>query len=58
MPTPQEFLDELLVALPTLRLTLGPEREWQEVLSETWKQLIAAAHCMCRPNFATPDCPA
>jgi hypothetical protein len=47
IPTPQEFLDELPIALPTLRLTLGSERAWQDVLEETWKQLISAAHCTC-----------
>ena len=47
MPIPQEFLDELLVALPTLRYTLGSDRTWKDVLNETWKQLIAAAHCTC-----------
>ncbi|KAF8497913.1 hypothetical protein F5888DRAFT_263079 [Russula emetica] len=42
MPTPQEFLDELPLALPTLRHALESEHEWEDVLSETWKQLIAA----------------
>ncbi|KAH9956584.1 hypothetical protein BJV74DRAFT_790304, partial [Russula compacta] len=44
MPTPQAFLDELSVALPTLRDALGLGRVWEDVLNETWKQLIAAAH--------------
>ncbi|KAI0273925.1 hypothetical protein BGY98DRAFT_903358, partial [Russula aff. rugulosa BPL654] len=43
MPTPQVFLDELPLALPTLRHALQFEHEWEDVLSETWKQLIAAA---------------
>ena len=45
MPTPQEFLDELSVALPTLPYALGSEHVWKDVLGETWMQLIAAAHC-------------
>ena len=49
MPTPQEFLDELRFALPTLRHAVESEHEWEDVLSETWKQLIAAARCTCYP---------
>jgi hypothetical protein len=44
VPTPQAFLDELRVALPTLRHALESV-EWEDVSSETWKQLIAAARC-------------
>ena len=54
MPTPQVFLDELPLALPTLRHALEFEHEWEDVLSETWKQLIAAARCTCHP---TPNHP-
>ncbi|KAH8993707.1 hypothetical protein EDB92DRAFT_1777869, partial [Lactarius akahatsu] len=44
MLTPQAILDELQLALPTLRHVLHFERAWEDVLSETWKQLLAAAH--------------
>ncbi|KAH8991454.1 hypothetical protein EDB86DRAFT_2806571 [Lactarius hatsudake] len=44
MPTPQAILDELQLALPTLRHVLHFEHAWEDVLSETWKQLLAAAH--------------
>ncbi len=54
MPTPQEFLDELPIALPTLRHALESEHAWQDVLGETWKQLIAAAHCRCYPTPPYP----
>lgn len=43
IPTPQAFIEELPLALPTLRDTLESEHEREDVLSETWKQLIAAA---------------
>ncbi|KAI9508638.1 hypothetical protein F5148DRAFT_872277 [Russula earlei] len=43
MPTPQAYLDELRVAVPTLQEALGSENAWEEVLGETWKQLLAAA---------------
>jgi ABC-type uncharacterized transport system fused permease/ATPase subunit len=46
MPTPQAILDEIYHALPTLRHLLDFERAWEDVLSETWKQLLAAARCM------------
>ncbi|KAH9956011.1 hypothetical protein BC827DRAFT_1140235 [Russula dissimulans] len=42
MPTPQEYLDELRLALPTLQDALGSEHTWKDVLNETWKQLFAA----------------
>lgn len=51
MPTPQVFLDELPLALPTLRHALESEHEWEDVLSETWKQLFAAARCTCYPAW-------
>ena len=51
MPTPQVFLDELPLALPTLRHALESEQEWEDVLSESWKQLIAAAHCTWYPTW-------
>ena len=51
MPTPQAFLDELRFALPTLRHAVESVHEWEEVYNETWKQLIAAAHCTCCPNW-------
>jgi hypothetical protein len=57
MPTPQVFLDELPLALPTLRHVLESEHEWEDVLSETWKQLIAAAHCTCYPTWHHPIVP-
>ncbi|KAI9450384.1 hypothetical protein BJY52DRAFT_179431 [Lactarius psammicola] len=44
MPTPQSILDELHLALPALRHVLHFGRAWEDVLSETWKQLLAAAH--------------
>ncbi|KAI0300027.1 hypothetical protein B0F90DRAFT_1572247, partial [Multifurca ochricompacta] len=43
MPTPQGLLDELHLALPTLRYALDFENAWEDVLSETWTQLLAAA---------------
>ena len=46
MPTPQAILDELHLALPTLRHVLDFEYAWEDVLHETWKDLLAAAHCM------------
>ena len=46
MPTPQAIMDELHLALPTLRQVLDFESAWEDVLCETWKQLLAAAHCM------------
>jgi hypothetical protein len=57
MPTPQAFLDELRVALPTLRHALESEHEWGDVLNEAWKQLIAAAHCTCYPTLQYPIIP-
>jgi hypothetical protein len=57
MPTPQVFLDELPLALPTLRHALESEHEWEDVLSETWKQLIAAARCTCYPAWNHPVVP-
>jgi hypothetical protein len=54
MPTPQVFLDELPLALPTLRHALESEHKREDVLSETWKQLIAAAHCTCYPTWHHP----
>ncbi|KAI0251699.1 hypothetical protein BJV78DRAFT_1125880 [Lactifluus subvellereus] len=44
MPTPQALLDELRLALPTLRHVLEAEHAWEDILSETWEQLLAAAH--------------
>jgi hypothetical protein len=58
VPTPQAFLDELRFALPTLRNALESEHEWEDVLSDTWKQLIAAAHCTCLSDSQTQNCPA
>jgi hypothetical protein len=57
MPTHQVFLDELPLALPTLRHALESEQKWEDVLSETWKQLIAAAHCTCYPTWHHPILP-
>ena len=57
MPTPQVFLDELPLALPTLRHALQFEHEWEDVLSETWKQLIAAVRCTCCPIWHHPIVP-
>jgi hypothetical protein len=57
MPTPQAFLDELRIALPTLRHALESEHEWEHVLSETWKQLIAAARCTCYHTWKHPTVP-
>ena len=57
MPTPQAFLDELPLALPTLRNVLKSEHEREDVLSETWKQLTAAAHCTCYPTWHHPIVP-
>lgn len=51
MPTPQAFLDELRIALPTLRDVLEYDHEWEDVSNETWKQLIAAARCTCHPTL-------
>ncbi|KAI9439117.1 hypothetical protein H4582DRAFT_2142468 [Lactarius indigo] len=48
MLTPQAILDELRLALPALRHVLHFERAWEDVLSETWKQLLAAAHYILR----------
>jgi ABC-type uncharacterized transport system fused permease/ATPase subunit len=53
MPTPQAILDELHLALPTLRHVLDFEGAWEDVLSETWKQLLAAARCMRYPDRRT-----
>ena len=50
MPTPQAILDELYLALPTLRQVLHFAHAWEDVLSEAWKQLLAAAHCMRYPD--------
>lgn len=50
MPTPQAILDELHLALPSLRHVLSFERAWEDVLRETWKQLLAAARCMRYPD--------
>jgi hypothetical protein len=56
MPTPQALLDELCLAFPTLRHMLEAEQAWESALSDTWAQLLAAAHCMCHPtHLATPD---
>lgn len=56
MPTPQEILDELRLALPNLQQVLHFEHAWEDVLSETWVQLLAAAHCMRHPDQRTiPD---
>ena len=57
MPTPQVFLDELLLALPSLRHALESEHEREDVLNETWKQLIAAARCTCYPTWNHPIVP-
>ena len=57
MPTPQAFLDELPLALPTLRHALESEHEWEEVLGETWKQLLAAARCTCYHTWHHPIVP-
>lgn len=50
MPTPQAFLDELRIALPTLRDVVEYDHEWEDVSNETWKQLIAVARCTCHPT--------
>jgi len=50
MPTPQEYLDELRLALPTLQDALGSEHAWKDVLKETWKQLFAAVPCTYCPS--------
>ena len=56
MPTPQAFLDEFRLALPMLRHALEAEHIWEEVLRDTWEQLLAAAHCLCHfCHPATPD---
>ena len=56
MPTPQALLDELRLALPTLRHLSEAEHAWEDILSETWEQLLAAAHCMCHfSHSAVPD---
>jgi hypothetical protein len=53
MPTPQAFLDEFSLALPMLRHALEAEHMWEDVLRDTWEQLLAAAHCLfhlCHPG--------
>jgi hypothetical protein len=50
MPTPQEYLDELRLALPTLQDALGSEHTWKDVLNEAWKQLFAAVPCTYYPS--------
>ncbi|EIM80415.1 uncharacterized protein STEHIDRAFT_172674 [Stereum hirsutum FP-91666 SS1] len=46
-PTPQQYLDELYIALPTLRILLNCNSLWRLVLNETWRLLNAA---ICDPE--------